>query len=64
MPLGALIMSILVGWFIGPKVIKDEVQSSGIRLEGGMYTFFTICIRFLAPLGMAFILYGQVMSFL
>ena len=64
MPLGAMIMALLVGWYIGPETIREEVQSSGIRLDGALYSFFKICIRFLAPLGMAFILYGQVTSFL
>lgn len=37
MPLGALVMSILVGWVIGPKVIRNEVS-----LEGN--TMGTVCI--------------------
>ena len=64
MPLGALIMSILIGWVIGPKVIQDEVELEGHKMSGGLYTFFNICIRFVAPIAMAFILYGQVNEFM
>ena len=64
MPLGALIMSILIGWVIGPKVIRDEVELEGHKMSSGLYTFFNICVRFIAPIAMAFILYGQVSDFM
>ena len=63
MPLGALIMSIVIGWFIHPRLVRDEVELEGHRMSNGLYSFFNICIRFIAPLGMAFILYGQLQSF-
>lgn len=63
MPLGALIMSVWIGWFVGPKVIRDEVELEGHKMSGGMYSFFNFCIRVIAPLGMAFILYGQLRDF-
>jgi NSS family neurotransmitter:Na+ symporter len=63
MPLGALIMSLLVGWKIGPKVIQEEVSLNGHQLKGSLFTFYSFCIRFVAPIGMAFILYGQLMQF-
>lgn len=64
MPLGALIMSLLVGWKIGPKTIQDEVEQEGIQFRGALFAFYSFCIRFVAPVGMAFILYGQVVQFL
>ncbi len=64
MPLGALIMSLLIGWGVGPKVIRDELETEGRTMNSGLYTFFTICVRFIAPLVMAFILYGQVSEFI
>ena len=33
-------------------------------MSKGLYTFFTICVRIIAPVAMAFILYGQVNTFL
>lgn len=63
MPLGALIMSVLVGWVIGPKVIRDEASLEGHQMSRGLYLFFTICVRVITPIAMAFILYGQIMTF-
>ena len=64
MPLGALVMSVLIGWIIGPKIIRDETDLEGNRMSSGLYMFFKICIRFIVPLAMAFILYGQVSDFM
>ncbi len=63
MPLGALIMSLLVGWKIGPASIQEEVRLGDSQFDGALYRFYRICIRFVAPIGMAFILYGQLASF-
>jgi len=63
MPLGALLMSVLVGYFIKPKMVRDEVMVQGNSFGKGMYVFYTFCIRVIAPLCMAFILYGQLASF-
>ena len=63
MPLGALLMSIVIGWFVRPKLIRDEVELEGHKMSKGLYSFFLICIRVIAPLGMAFVLYGQLQSF-
>ena len=60
MPLGALLMSIMIGWEIGPKPILDEVHSgTGNGIDG----FFKICIKFLVPLGMILVLSGQIGAF-
>ena len=64
MPLGALVMSILVGWVIGPKVIRSEVSLEGNTMKDCLYSFFSICIRFVAPVAMAFILYDKVTTFI
>lgn len=64
MPLGALLMSILVGWIIHPKMIREEVCREGTHFSKGLYYFYAFCIRVAAPLGMLFILIGQVISFL
>ena len=55
MPLGALIMSLLVGWKIGPASIQEEVRLGDSQFDGALYRFYRICIRFVAPIGMAFI---------
>ena len=64
MPLGALLMSLWIGWIVGPKVIRDEVSLGGHQMNQELYTFFVICVRFITPLAMAFILLGQIKTFL
>ena len=62
MPLGALIMTLLVGWKIGPGTIRDEVMERDNPFSPRLYRFY-IFIRVIAPIGMAFILYGQLAQF-
>lgn len=60
MPLGAMLMSIMIGWEIRPKAMLDEIHSgSGSGIDG----FFGICMKVIAPLGMVLILSGQIASF-
>ena len=61
MPLGAMLMSLMIGWEIGPEVIKGEVEQSGHAM--GSYSFFRICVKFITPLCMILILYGQIKEF-
>ena len=62
MPLGALLMSLMIGWEIGPEVVKDECEATpGHKM--GSFGFFKICVKVITPLCMLFILYGQVASF-
>ena len=62
MPLGALLMSLMIGWEIGPEVVKEECESTAGH-KMGSYGFFKICVKVITPLCMLFILYGQVASF-
>ena len=64
MPLGALLMSLWIGWIVGPEVIRDEVSQGGHKMSDGLYSFFIICVRFITPLAMAMILFGQIKTFL
>ena len=61
MPLGAMLMSLMIGWEIGPELIKGEVEQSGHAM--GSYGFFKICVKFITPLCMILILYGQIKEF-
>ena len=62
MPLGALLMSLMIGWEIGPEVVKGECEATpGHKMSS--YGFFKICIKVITPLIMLFILYGQIKSF-
>ena len=61
MPLGALSMSILVGWFISPKLVHDEVCASGNKFPG--FSFYRFLLRYVVPLAMILILLGQLDTF-
>lgn len=60
MPLGALLMSLMIGWEIGPDAILSELH---VGTKFRMDAFYTICIKFVVPVAMVFILLGQLSSF-
>ena len=60
MPFGAMLMALMIGWEIGPDYPLSEINlSSGKRVN----MLYKICIRFVVPIVMAFILAGQIISF-
>ncbi len=62
MPLGGLLMTIMIGWELGPDIVKRECEATpGHKMS--TYGFFKICIKFITPLCMVLILYGQIKSF-
>ena len=61
MPLGALVMSVLIGWVWKPKLIKDECELTGVKFWG--YKYFEVCFKFVVPVVMAIVLYAQILDF-
>ena len=61
MPLGALLMSIMYGWEIGPEVVHAEATREGQSF--GAYGWFKLCIKYITPLCMLLVLYGQIKEF-
>ena len=62
MPLGGLLMTIMIGWELGPDIVKRECEATpGHKMS--TYGFFKICVKFITPLCMVLILYGQIKSF-
>ena len=61
MPLGALLMSIMYGWELGPEVVHTEATCEGQKF--GAYGWFKICIKYITPLAMLLVLYGQIKEF-
>ena len=60
MPLGALLMSLMVAWEIKPQTLLDEIHiGSNAKID----KFFSICMKFIVPLGMLLILVGQIDTF-
>ena len=58
MPVTGLIMAILIGWVV-PHYIDDEVESSSAFKSKG---FFNFCIKWLGPIFMILIVWGQIQS--
>ena len=54
-------MSLMIGWEVGPEMVKAECEQSGHAMSG--YGFFKICVKFITPLCMILILYGQIKEF-
>ena len=61
MPLGAMLMALLVGWEKSPDLVLDEV-AHGDPSEA-FKKFYRICIKFIVPIVMAFVLAGQMIDF-
>ena len=62
MPFGGLLMTIMIGWELGPDLVKRECEATpGHKMS--TYGFFKICVKFITPLCMVLILYGQIKSF-
>ncbi len=61
MPIGALLTCVVVGWEIGPNLVKDEIEQMGNKFT--MFKYFKFCVRFIAPLGLLLVLYGQLTAF-
>ena len=61
MPLGALLMCLCIGWELGPKMVDDECCLEGQTFK--MKGFFNICVKYITPLCMILVLYGQIKDF-
>lgn len=62
MPIGALVMSLLIGWKLGPKFLESEITLNGNKFRAENFIMF--CFRFIAPLFVGLVLVGQLDSFL
>lgn len=62
MPIGALIMSLIIGWGFKTKIIKTEIEEGGLyKLKG--FVFWDICFKIIVPITMLIILYAQFQDF-
>lgn len=52
---------LMIGWELGSDVVKDECEASGHAMSG--YGFFKVCVKFITPLCMILVLYGQIKEF-
>lgn len=61
MPLGALLMCLMIGWELGPDTIREELEVSGHQMRA--FGLYKLCIRFITPLVMLLVLWGQIKDF-
>ena len=61
MPVGATIMSFAIGWIWKMDFVVEECEASGHKFWGK--AFFNICYKFITPIGMLVVLYGQITSY-
>ncbi len=61
MPLGAMLMALMIGWECSPGMILEEVGHGDSTIF--FAKFYSICIRFVVPVVMAFVLAGQMIGF-
>ena len=62
MPIGALVMCLLIGWWLGPKYLEDEITLGGHSFKAKGFIMF--CFRIVAPAFIFLVLLGQLDSFL
>jgi len=62
MPLGAILMSLIIGWSLKTKTIKEEVESSP-SIQMTAYKFWEFCFKFSVPIVITFVLLGQLDDF-
>jgi NSS family neurotransmitter:Na+ symporter len=61
MPLVALLMCLFIGWWQGPVIIRDEVESTeGVKFK--RYGLFKVMIRWVAPVLLAIILVSSALN--
>ncbi len=61
MPIGALAMTIFLGWFY-PKVdVKDEITNGG-TLKGNLFEFYYFILRYVAPLALIVIIISGIIG--
>ncbi|MBE6939775.1 MAG: sodium-dependent transporter [Ruminococcaceae bacterium] len=61
MPLGGLLTCLIIGWEVGSDVIRSEVEVTGQHF--GTAPLYRLCIRFITPVILLMVLYGQIQSF-
>jgi NSS family neurotransmitter:Na+ symporter len=61
MPLGAMLMALMIGWEKGPGLVLDEVAHGDP--SAGFKAFYRVCVKFVVPVVMAFVLAGQMIGF-
>jgi NSS family neurotransmitter:Na+ symporter len=49
LPSGALLTSILVGWFASKKIVREEFTNWETSNSKSYFNFYLICVRYIVP---------------
>ena len=55
LPAGALLTSILVGWFASKAIVRDEFTNRGTSNSKLFFNLYLFCVRFIVPVGILLI---------
>ena len=58
LPMGALLTSILLGWFVPSRLVKDEFTNWGTTARS-VFGVYLVCVRYIVPLCILLILAHQ-----
>lgn len=59
LPLGALLIVVFLGWYLGKKVIADELSNEG-TLKMKFLGVFVFIIKFIAPVAIALVFFNSI----
>lgn len=61
MPIGALAMTLILGWKLGPKWMEAEMTQGGNTWKSKQ--FYMVCLKYIAPLFILLVFAGQISNF-
>ena len=58
LPMGAILIVVFVGWYLGKDIVRDEITNAG-TLKVKLFKVFMLIVKFIAPIAITFVfLYG------
>ena len=61
MPIGALAMTIFLGWFYPKVEVKDEITNGG-TLKGNQFEVYYFILRYVAPIALIVIIVSGIVG--
>lgn len=61
MPLAAMLTCLVIGWKIGMPWVSEEIEQEGNKFH--LKGFFTVCVKYITPIMMAFVFITLAMSY-
>ena len=61
MPLGGLLITCFVGWYLNRRLVEDELTNSGV-LRVRSLRLLLFLIRWVAPVGVAIVFFNELIS--